>query len=118
MMKALWQYPVYGFPTLSSHFAFVLPCVPLLSLQAMIAVGTHPVALRVMLVVLSFSCHGIVDRLCLLGKGLLYVTCVHASLSGPAAGRDGHGIRAAHRRDGRAEPCARRTGCAGPISIL
>ena len=57
-MKELWQHPVCGFPTLSSHFAFVLPCVPLLSLRAMIAVGTHPVALGVMLVVLSVSCHG------------------------------------------------------------
>jgi hypothetical protein len=40
-------------------------------------------------------------------------------LAGP--GRPLHGevvIRAAHRRDGCAEPCARRTRCAGPISTL
>jgi hypothetical protein len=44
----------------SSYFAFVTPglsrCVPLLSLQAMVAVGTRPVALGVMLVVFSVSC--------------------------------------------------------------
>ena len=86
----------------------------------MVAVGTHPVAFGVMLVMLSVSCHGNLDRLCLLGKSfkLLYVTCVHVSLSGPAAERDGHGKPVALRRDGRAEPCARRTRCAGPISIL
>jgi hypothetical protein len=57
-MGELYRHALTFFLALSSHFAFVPPsrCVPLLSLQAMVAVGTRPVALGVMLVVFSVSC--------------------------------------------------------------
>jgi hypothetical protein len=64
-MGELYRHTLNFLSTLLSHFAFVPPsrCFPV---QMLVAVGTRPVALGVMLVVFSVQCF--VYRLCLLGK--------------------------------------------------
>ena len=79
----------------SSHFAFIPPGlsrgVPLLSLQTMVAVGTRPVALGVMLVVFSVLIMSTRERLVLVVGYMCTVKTRCAPLQCPVHGAV-HGV--------------------------